>query len=108
MWKLKRGTYMKIKTLQFYSVQGVINDYEQADAGCLYVRIWPRKNKNNSIKAFQITIDTDADQVDGAFVTVEPNMSDLTEDEVVERANKTAKMKAQEMFENYIRNNFLD
>ena len=92
---------MKFKQLHFAKAQNcVLNSYEEANAGFITARIWERKDKEGNLKAFQVVLDSDADQLDGATVVV-------SEFESIEDAQEHARSVAQEMFENYIKNNFL-
>lgn len=96
---------MDIKTLHFQEVEGVLNGYEEASAGCLTARIWKRKDSKGNLGAFVVTLDSDADQLDGATVYLS-SFEDIEEDRRIEEAHEHAKCVAQEMFEKYIKTNF--
>ncbi len=91
---------MKFKQLHFTKIQNILNNYEEANAGCITARIWGRKDKESNLKVFQVVLDSDADQLDGATVVV-------SEFESIEDAQEHARSVAQEMFEKYLMDNFI-
>lgn len=98
---------MEIKMLHFQEAEGVLNGYEEASAGCLTARIWKRKDSKGNLGAFVVTLDSDADQLDGATVYLS-SFEDVEEERRIEEAHEHAKCVAQEMFENYVKTNFLN
>lgn len=92
---------MRFKQLHFTKVQNILDNYEEANAGFITARIWERKDKESNLNAFTVVLDSGANhQLDEATVII-------SEFETIEDAQEHARSVAQEMFENYIKNNFL-
>ena len=98
---------MGFKTLHFHKVINILDGYEEAHAGCLTARLWMKHNNRGELNAFVVTLDSDADQLDGATVYLS-DFEDLEEDRRIGEACEHAKCVAQELFEKYIRENFLE
>lgn len=100
---------MRIKTLHFHKVSGILSEYEEATAGCITVRIWKQtKNKDDiTSSAFKIVLDTEGEQLDSDLVCT-ATFEDVEENRREEVTHAHVLWRAQQMFEDYIEKFFLD
>lgn len=98
---------MKIKRLQFRNVPHVLKDYEEADAGCLVARIWREPDRCEAPGIFKITLETGRGQVDSRSISISDTFMQYAREEILEQLHSRMHKMAQEMFEKYIKENFL-
>ncbi len=98
---------MKIKQLQFRSVPHVLKDYEEANVRCLVARIWREPDRCEAPGIFKITLETGREQVDSRSISVSDTFIQYARKEILEQLHDRMHKMAQEMFEKYIKENFL-
>lgn len=97
---------MEFKKLVFTTVHGALSDYEEARLGCFSVQIWCTKNAEEEVSAYHITLCSGIKELDSAHVLIS-SFHDSNEEKRIEKAHDYAKYTAQELFENYLKTNFM-